>query len=88
MLNELERVVSDLSRKIDELRAENSRLEQENRELRNPKVTKKATVANLRRALLRAVKAHGHDWNCSAARGMEHDCHCGWVEVKKLAGLR
>jgi hypothetical protein len=38
----------------------------------------------MRDALIRAVKNHGHDYNCSAARGMESDCHCGWLEVKQL----
>lgn len=43
-----------------------------------------AEIIALRDALKRAVKEHGHKYNCSAARGMERDCHCGWLEVKEL----
>lgn len=46
----------------------------------------RTTVQELRKALKRAVYNHGHDLHCSAARGMERDCHCGWLEVKTLAG--
>jgi hypothetical protein len=37
------------------------------------------------KALVRAVNKHGHDFHCSAARGLESECHCGWVEIKNLA---
>ena len=39
----------------------------------------------LQQALVRAVTQHGHHYQCSAVRGMERDCHCGWLEVKALA---
>jgi hypothetical protein len=38
----------------------------------------------LRQALLRAFDQHGHPYNCSAARGMESECICGWLEVRQL----
>jgi len=41
-------------------------------------------IKELERALMRAVNEHGHKYNCSAARGMERDCHCGWLEVREL----
>jgi hypothetical protein len=43
-----------------------------------------ARQAELEAALSRAVGDHGHDYDCSAVRGMERDCHCGWAEVKKM----
>ena len=49
---------------------------------------KRVTKAALIKALNRAVWEHGHRNDCSAARGMESDCHCGWTEIRKLAGPR
>lgn len=46
---------------------------------------KRRELKELKTALLRAVDEHGHKYNCSAARGMESDCHCGWLEVRELA---
>lgn len=43
-----------------------------------------AEIIALRDALQRAFKEHGHKYNCSAARGMERDCTCGWLEVRDL----
>lgn len=42
-------------------------------------------ITKLRRALKRAASQCGHVYNCSAARGSERDCTCGWAEVKELA---
>ncbi len=39
----------------------------------------------LEKAFLRAYSDHGHRYNCSAARGSESDCTCGWLEVMQLA---
>lgn len=39
----------------------------------------------LQSALKRAVKQCGHEYNCSAARGSEQDCTCGWTAAKELA---
>lgn len=36
-------------------------------------------------ALILAVEKQGHAWGCSAGRGMERDCTCGWTDVKALA---
>ena len=36
-------------------------------------------------ALKRAVEKHGHDYQCSAVRGMESECHCGWNKVREMA---
>lgn len=47
-------------------------------------MTKAARIQELEKALVRAVKDHGHSYNCSAARGMERDCHCGWLEIKEM----
>lgn len=38
----------------------------------------------MRQALLRAYDDHGHRYNCSAARGMNSDCTCGWLKVMEL----
>ena len=43
-----------------------------------------AEIIALRDALKLAVKQKGHHYQCSALRGMERDCHCGWLEVKEL----
>lgn len=42
------------------------------------------TTPELKKALIRAVNAHGHYFHCSAARGVDSDCSCGWVEIQKL----
>ena len=42
-------------------------------------------VQQLRKALKRAVSQCGHVYNCSAARGSERDCTCGWTAAKELA---
>ena len=44
----------------------------------------RAQIADLEKALVRAVTEHGHEWGCSAGRGMERDCHCGWLEVREM----
>lgn len=44
----------------------------------------RAEIRRLERALVRAVNKHGHDYQCSAARGMERDCHCGWLEIREM----
>lgn len=43
-----------------------------------------ARVVELENALLRAYSDHGHKYNCSAARGMESDCTCGWLEIRQM----
>ena len=45
---------------------------------------KSARTRMLREALLRAYADHGHQYNCSAARGPHSDCTCGWLEVMEL----
>ena len=45
---------------------------------------RKPTTGSLKAALIRAFDQHGHRYNCSAARGMERDCTCGWLEVREL----
>lgn len=45
----------------------------------------KLALSTIKKALVRAVTNHGHDYFCSAARGMESDCHCGWTKIKALA---
>lgn len=45
---------------------------------------KRPTTQELKVALVRAVEDHGHHYQCSAVRGMERDCHCGWLEVREL----
>lgn len=47
---------------------------------------KKPTYTQVKKALVRAFENHGHEYFCSAARGMESDCHCGWLEVRELVG--
>lgn len=42
-------------------------------------------IKELEKALKRAVEKHGHDFHCSASRGLESECHCGWVEIKAMA---
>jgi len=42
------------------------------------------TKTELEKALVRAVKNHGHEYNCSSSQGMERDCHCSWLEVREL----
>jgi hypothetical protein len=42
-------------------------------------------IVELADALVLAVIRQGHKWGCSAGRGMERDCTCGWTEVKELA---
>lgn len=42
-------------------------------------------VKSLEVALVRAAMEHGHKWGCSAARGLDSECTCGWVAVKQLA---
>lgn len=55
------------------------------------KPIEKARLANrytrkqLEAALVQAVRAHGHDYKCSAARGLESECHCGWTSIRKMA---
>lgn len=44
----------------------------------------KLTIQMLKKALIRAFENHGHKYNCSAARGMERDCTCGWLEVREI----
>jgi len=44
----------------------------------------KLTIQMLKKALSRAFENHGHKYNCSAARGMERDCTCGWLEVREI----
>lgn len=39
----------------------------------------------LRKHLKRAMRQHGHEYNCSAARGSERDCTCGWTDAKAFA---
>lgn len=53
--------------------------------MKTPAVALRRRIKKLENALVRAITAHGHDSNCSAARGMERDCHCGWLEVKQMA---
>lgn len=70
------------------LTKENARLTKENHALTHPKIeTKRVTNKALKAALRRAVKSHGHEYNCSAAHGMERDCTCGWLEVRQLAAV-
>lgn len=45
----------------------------------------KITMDVLKKALIRVVKHHGHYYHCSAWRGLESECHCGWIEIKALA---
>jgi hypothetical protein len=42
-------------------------------------------IVGLADALVLAVERQGHKWGCSAGRGMERDCTCGWTDVKELA---
>jgi hypothetical protein len=44
----------------------------------------KLTIKMLKKALVRAFENHGHKYNCSAARGMECDCTCGWLEIREI----
>ena len=39
---------------------------------------------DLEKALVRAVTHHGHHYTCSAARGMERDCTCGWLKIREM----
>lgn len=48
----------------------------------------RARIKALEKALERAVTKHGHDYHCSAARGLESECHCGWVEIKAMVKHR
>lgn len=41
-------------------------------------------IAVLEKALIRACGTNGHTFHCGAARGLESECHCGWVEIKQL----
>lgn len=38
----------------------------------------------LERALVHAVNKRGHDDYCSAKRGLDSECHCGWVKIKAM----
>lgn len=42
-------------------------------------------IKDLEKALVRAVENHGHDFHCSASRGLESECHCGWTKLKAFA---
>lgn len=42
-------------------------------------------IVGLADALVLAVTRQGHKWGCSAGRGMERDCTCGWTDLKELA---
>jgi hypothetical protein len=44
-----------------------------------------AEIIALRDALVLAVSLQGNKWGCSAGRGMERDCTCGWTDLKALA---
>lgn len=44
----------------------------------------KIRLPALKKALVRAFESHGHKYNCSAARGMESDCTCGWQEIREM----
>jgi len=41
-------------------------------------------LQELEAALVRIVTHHGHKYTCSAVRGMERDCTCGWLEIREL----
>jgi hypothetical protein len=70
-----------------QLQLEIAKLTSETEKLRHPPL-KGTSVQKLKAALKRAVTSHGHDYHCSAVRGMERDCHCGWLEIKQLAGVK
>jgi len=48
----------------------------------------RARIKALEKALERAVTKHGHDYHCSASRGLESECTCGWTEIKAMVKRR
>lgn len=50
----------------------------------------RARIKELEKALVRACELRGHRFHCSASRGVESECDCGWSAIeamaKKIAG--
>ena len=80
------KLIAKQQERIDALNDHIRELSKENRNLSHPSITKGTSTQKLKAALKRAVKSHGHDYQCSAVRGMESDCHCGWNEIKRMVG--